>query len=185
MKQKRNLFCCVIALGMLGCSTTGPTTTSSAPGIGPRAAQEGQTSGQRPATASIQTTKTSLELQAFQRKEFASTKKLAFASTLSVFQDLGYIIKAASVETGLITASSPTKSVRFFGNHMSNTEASAFVEELATNRTFVRLNFVDVREDSSGYGSKSKRDVPIVDPKIYESAFQKIREAIFIRTNTQ
>lgn len=34
-------------------------------------------------------TKTSLELQAFQTKEFETQKKAAFASTMSVFQDLG------------------------------------------------------------------------------------------------
>ena len=67
---------------------------------------------------------------------------------------------------------------------MSSTEASAFVEDLASNRTTVRLNFVQVKEDSSGYGMKSKNDKPILDPKIYESAFQKIQEAIFIRANT-
>jgi len=129
--------------------------------------------------------KTSLQLQAFQRKEFSTTKKIAFASTISVFQDLGYIIKAADMETGLITAASPTKNTAFFGMHMKNTDCSAFVEDVTTNRTFVRLNFVEAREDSSGYGMKSKSDKPIMDPKVYESCFQKIQEAIFIRTNTQ
>ncbi|HEU5071510.1 MAG TPA: hypothetical protein VFV96_13995 [Verrucomicrobiae bacterium] len=129
--------------------------------------------------------KNSLELQAFQRKEFSTSKKVAFAATVSVFQDLGYIIKAADFQTGLITASSPTKNVAFFGMHMSNTEATAFVEEFGADRTFIRLNFVEQREDSSGYGMKSKSDKPIIDPKIYEACFQKIQEAVFIRTNTQ
>lgn len=129
--------------------------------------------------------KTSLEIQAFQRKEFGTTKKIAFASTVSVFQDLGYIIRTADLETGLVSAQSPTRnSMIFGGRRMSSTEASAFVEDLASNRTTVRLNFVQVKEDSSGYGMKSKNDKPILDPKIYESAFQKIQEAIFIRANT-
>jgi len=129
--------------------------------------------------------KSSIELQAFQRKEFAASKKVAFGSTVSVFQDLGYIIKTAEVETGLISASSPTKNTMFFGSHMMNTEVSAFVEEIAPSRTFVRINFVEAREHSSGYGMKRKSDKPIQDPKIYESAFQKIQEAIFIRKNSQ
>ncbi len=37
-------------------------------------------------------TKTSLELQAFQSKEFDTQKKIAFASTMSVFQDLGSVV---------------------------------------------------------------------------------------------
>ncbi len=129
--------------------------------------------------------KSSLELQAFQRKEFDTTKRIAFASTLSVFQDLGYIIKAADLETGLITASSPTKHTAFWGSHMSNTDASAFIEEFGTGRTFVRVNFVQINESSSGYGMKSKSDKPIQDPNVYETCFQKIQEAIFIRSNTQ
>lgn len=51
-------------------------------------------------------TKTSLELQAIQAKEFETTKKIAFASVLSVFQDLGYIIGSADFDTGFITAKS-------------------------------------------------------------------------------
>ena len=68
---------------------------------------------------------------------------------------------------------------------MTNVEATAFVEEMSPNKTSLRFNFVEVKESSSGYGMKSKRDNPIVDPKIYENAFAKIQEAIFIRINTQ
>ena len=129
--------------------------------------------------------KTSLELQSFQRREFATTKKIAFASTVSVFQDLGYIIKTADMETGLISASSPTKNLNFFGSHMQNTDVTAFLEEIGSGRAFVRLNFVEARESSSGYGMKTKSDKPILDPKVYQACFQKIEEAVFIRTNTQ
>lgn len=58
---------------------------------------------------------TSLELQAFQKKQFETSKKIAFASVMSVFQDIGYTIKQANAETGFIQASSPTKNVVFFG----------------------------------------------------------------------
>ena len=129
--------------------------------------------------------KTALELQSFQRQEFETTKKIAFASTLSVFQDMGYIIKTADIETGLISASSPTQNMVFFGSTMKNTEASAFIEEMSPNKTFVRLNFVAVVEQSSGYGMKGKSDKPIMDAKTYQNCFQKIQEGIFLRTNSQ
>ena len=129
--------------------------------------------------------KTSLELQAFQKREFATVKQTAFASTVSVFQDLGYTIRTADVQTGLIQAQSPTKNVVIFGSYMSNTEATAFVEEIATNRTTVRLNFVQVNESSSSYGMKTKNDKAILTPAVYENAFGKIQEAIFIRTNNK
>ena len=51
--------------------------------------------------------KSSLELQAFQKREFNTSKQTAFASAVSVFQDLGYTIRAADVQTGLIQAQSP------------------------------------------------------------------------------
>jgi len=129
--------------------------------------------------------KSSLELQAFQKREFNTSKQTAFASTVSVFQDLGYTIRAADIQTGLIQAQSPTKNFVFFGSHMSNTEATAFVEEVSTNRTTIRLNFVQASESSSGYGMKSKSDKPIVNPVVYDNAFGKIQEAVFIRTKSQ
>lgn len=130
-------------------------------------------------------TKSGLELQSFQRKEFECTKKIAFASTLSVFQDLGYIIKSASFETGLISAASPTKNVMFMGSYMSNTEATAFIEEFTPTKSSIRLNFVNVSESSSGYGMKSRSDKPVEIATPYQNAFVKIQEAIFVRTKSQ
>src|SRR6267142_5358085 len=74
--------------------------------------------------------KTSLELQAFQSREFETTKKIAFASVLSVFQDFGYIISSAEIDTGFVTAKSPTQKgfVLFVGSTMKDTKATAFVE---------------------------------------------------------
>jgi hypothetical protein len=130
--------------------------------------------------------KTSLELQAIQAREFETTKKIAFASVLSVFQDLGYVVSSAELETGFITAKSPTEGgfQLFVGNVMKDTKATAFIEELQPGKTKIRLNFVDSKETSSGYGMKSSNDNPIEDPLIYQNAFSKIQEAIFIRSST-
>ena len=130
---------------------------------------------------------TSMELQAFQRKQFPTSKEVAFGSVVSVFQDLGYIIKSADKDTGLISASSPSKtSYNFlFGNtKMSNTGVNAFIETIG-EVTAVRLNFVEVNEGSSGYGQKAKTDTPIYDKVVYQNAFEKISEAIFIREKAQ
>ncbi|HHT9138590.1 MAG TPA: hypothetical protein ACFYEK_15270 [Candidatus Wunengus sp. YC60] len=132
-------------------------------------------------------TKTSLELQSIQSKEFETTKKIAFASVLTVFQDLGYIIGSADFDTGFITAKSPTNSgfVLFVGNVMKSSKATAFIEQTSDNQTKIRLNFVNNTETSSGYGMKKETEIPIEDPKTYENAFAKIQEAIFIRTETK
>lgn len=130
--------------------------------------------------------KTSLELQAIQAREFETTKKVAFAATLSVFQDLGYVISSAHLDTGFISAKSPTQTGRgFFVNVMEDTKATAFVEQMKPNLARVRLNFVSSRETSGDYGDKTLKDSPVEDPAVYENAFTRIREAIFIRTATE
>ena len=132
-----------------------------------------------------QSTKSALELQAIQSKEFETSKKIAFASTLSVFQDLGYVVGNASFDTGLINAKSPTQQsfVPFVGQVMKDVKATAFVEEIVPGRTKVRLNFVNSTQTSSGYGMRGERDQPIEDPQTYQDVFSKVQQAIFIRKN--
>jgi hypothetical protein len=128
--------------------------------------------------------KTSLEIQAVQTQTFDTTKPIAFAATLSVFQDLGYIIGSADLETGFITASSPTKTKRGAFQYLSNnqTKVTAFVEGFPNGKTKVRINLVNLREKQYGSGIVGKVDTIVEDPQAYETAFQKIQEAIFLRT---
>lgn len=132
-------------------------------------------------------TKTALELQSIQSKEFETNKKIAFAATLSVFQDVGYTVTSASLETGLITAKSPTKQdfVLFVGQRMRDVKATAFVEEIVTNRTKVRVSLVNSSETSNGYGMKGGHEIPEESPEVYQDIFAKVQQAIFVRKNTQ
>lgn len=132
-------------------------------------------------------TKTPLELQAIQAKEFETTKKVAFGAALSVLQDYGYIVDSASFETGLITAKSPTKNkfVPFVGQKMSLIKTTAFVEEITAGRTKIRVNFVDSVSTSSGYGMKTENEVPIETPDTYQDFFAKVQQGIFVRKNIQ
>lgn len=133
---------------------------------------------------------TSLEIQAFQTKEFETSKTIAFGSTLSVFQDLGYIVSSADRDTGFITAASPAGTKTNFWEALGGvtssgqTKATAFIEEIRPGFTTIRLNFVDSKNSSSIYGQTTANDKPILDPKAYESAFAKIGDAIFIRSGT-
>ena len=130
-------------------------------------------------------TKTSLELQSIQTKEFDAPVKAGFGATMSVFQDLGYIIATADSGTGFITAAGPKSQhfVPFVGQVQKYRKATAFVEAINANKTRIRLNFVDEEESSSGYGMKGGSAIPIEDPKLYQEAFEKISKAIFVRTN--
>jgi len=127
-------------------------------------------------------TKTSLQLQAFQAKEFETSKKIAFAATLSVFQDLGYVMESGDFETGLITGKSPTKGGFVFGGRTQEfRKATGFVETIRKNVARIRLNFVDITKASSGYGMEQGVDIPVEEPKLYQEVFEKIEKAIFVR----
>jgi hypothetical protein len=134
-------------------------------------------------------TMTPLEIQSLQSKEYEAKKELVFPSVVSVFQDLGYTIANADVASGLISAESTTQSSVGYqiltGSSLTKqTRATGFVEQIGS-KTKVRLNFVVVSQTSSGYGQSNRRDEPILDAKVYESAFEKIDSAIFLRKNSQ
>lgn len=130
-------------------------------------------------------TKSPLELQAVQSKEFETAKKIAFAATLSVLQDLGYIVDNASFKTGLINAKSPVemKFQAFVGNVMSNVKTTAFIEELTPGRTKIRVNFVQSKNATNRNG-RMEKEVPITTPNTYQDFFTKVQQGIFIRKNT-
>lgn len=135
--------------------------------------------------------KTSLEIQAVQSRIFDADKKVTFNAVMSILQDLGYIIGSASFETGFITAESPSKEAdhgaaiiaKIFGGVRTEgkTAVTVSIEEISPKKTRVRLNLVDKQSRSSAYGQRASDDTPIEDPKVYETAFDKIGEAIFIR----
>lgn len=136
--------------------------------------------------------KTSLELQSIQAKSFDADKTTTFRSVLSVLQDLGYVVGSASMETGFITAESPTQQdtsggavfAAVFGGVRTEgkTAVTASIEEFGKD-TRVRLNFVDKRARSGQRGQRASDETPIIDPKVYNNAFEKISESIFIRKN--
>lgn len=111
---------------------------------------------------------------------------------MSVLQDLGFIVQSASLETGFITADSPIKQdksgcatfLAIFGGVRSEGKSAvtASVEEISDKKSRVRLNFLNRSTQSSAYGQNSTQDAPVLDPAVYQKAFDKIGEAIFIRT---
>jgi len=131
--------------------------------------------------------KTSIQLQAFQSRDFETTQKIAFASVMSVFQDLGFAIGSADFDTGFITAQSPTEQalVPFVGQKMTHVNATAFIEPMGSNRAKIRLNYVLSVQTSSGYGMKGEKEIPIEEPEKYQETFEKVQKAIFVRENIE
>ena len=136
-----------------------------------------------------------LQVQSYQTREFEVDQMVAMRSVMSVFQDLGYTIQSADKDVGFITAMSPArKSTTFLdvlvalagdgSETTSQTRATAVVEEVRPSFTTVRLNFV-VSSRQSSNGTVSEEDKPIEDPQPYQVAFDKIEDAIFIRSSTR
>jgi hypothetical protein len=131
---------------------------------------------------------TPVQLQALQTREFETSKETLFAAVVSVFQDLGYQLDNADLGSGFITANSPNGGRTNFGNVLmgqrasGNTRATAFVEQMPNGRARVRLNFLNTRRTSSWYGQSHEHDRPVLDAATYTAAWDKIDEALFVRS---
>ena len=138
--------------------------------------------------------KSGVELQAYQAKEFDTTKRIAFSAAMSVFQDLGFIIDDGDVETGRITATGPTSREEmgmsdllaqvFAGADTRGSKhrrATAFVEQMPSGLVRIRLNFVDNLAAFQGAVQQSR---PLQDAAFYQATFELIDKAIFVRAAT-
>ena len=130
---------------------------------------------------------TPLEIQNMQSKSYDAEKKVVFASVVSVFQDLGYTINSANLNTGFISAESAATSsfssrVVLGVSEVSQTKATAFIEEFK-GKSRVRLNFVNSSKSSYEGGQTDRQDKPILNAQVYQRAFEKIANAIFVRSN--
>jgi hypothetical protein len=129
---------------------------------------------------------TPMELQALQSREFETSKDNLFGAVMTVFQDLGYQVQTADVQTGFITAVSATQNkTNFFmalgGMSASgNTKVTCFLQAMPSGMTRVRLNFLNSRNTSSAYGQSSQVDKQILDAAVYHNAWEKIDEALFV-----
>ena len=138
--------------------------------------------------------KSGIELQAFQAKEFETSKRAAFSATLSVFQDLGFIIDDGDFDTGLITATGPSNrhsldigdllAQVFAGTDTrgaTHRRATAFVEQMPSGKVRIRLNFVDNVLLTAGTPMQTR---PVHDQALYQATFEQIDKAIFVRSST-
>ena len=131
---------------------------------------------------------TPLEIQSMQSRSYDHPKDVVFPSVMSVFQDLGYSINSADMATGLITAESTAasnKALKFWLGitKVSQTKANAFIEEIS-GQTKVRINFVITNKKSDWYGQTDREDNQVLTPEPYQNAFEKIENAVFIRSSS-
>ena len=90
------------------------------------------------------------------------------------------------IQTGLISAEgssdSDFASKFWLGiSKVSQTKATAFIEQIG-DKTKARSNFVEVQQTSSLYGQSDRQDTPLLNAQLYQNAFEKIENAIFLRS---
>ena len=132
-----------------------------------------------------------LELQQIQAKDIDGNKTVVFGAVMSVLQDSGYRIQAADKDTGLITGIASTSGKMIysiwtgFGKSKKTPIVSAFIEEKTATVTRVRLSFVMAKMKSTIYGAGAQDEEPIYDANVYQDAFEKINQAVFIRSSAE
>lgn len=124
------------------------------------------------------------QIQSLQTRNYDANPDIVFSSVVSVLLDLGYTISNTDKSTGIIVAQSAAESslgakLLHGISDVTHTRANAFVEKIG-NKTTLRLNFVEVNEESD-MGHVSREDTQILNPEIYKNAFDKIDNAVFIR----
>ncbi|AUX70604.1 hypothetical protein CHX26_14845 [Porphyrobacter sp. HT-58-2] len=131
-----------------------------------------------------------LELQAIQAREFNVPRDLAFKSVMSVLQDLGYILQSADLPSGFISAVSPSVDTTPLAERLiigsesySEVAVTASFLPMPNGSTKVRLNFVE-RRARLGLMGKSRDDRPVIDPEVYQVAWEKVDETLFMLTAT-
>ncbi len=130
---------------------------------------------------------TPLELQTLQSREYADSKQAVFSSVMSVFQDMGYTPTNADLETGFISAESAAKGgfnlldLLIEDATVVQTRATAYIERIG-DASRVRLSFVEVRRTSSEDGQSDRHDVQVLDQAVYQNAFERIEQALFLRS---
>ena len=123
-----------------------------------------------------------------QTKDFEANKEMVFASVMTVMQDAGYRIENADLATGIITGIGSSKGKMVyslwsgFGKSKKTPIVSSYIEQIGP-MTRVRLNFVMAKVKSSLYGSQPQDEEPITEAEVYQDAFNKVDQALFIRAS--
>jgi hypothetical protein len=118
---------------------------------------------------------TSIEIQAMQTKEFDVPYKIAFASVVDVFQDLGFVILSSDFTTRLIIAKGNVTNenialLEAMGAVRSKAVwnvAPAPVEELSDGTISIRISFVTNTKIMFEYGPSNESSKARHDGEFY------------------
>ena len=140
-----------------------------------------------PAVAKKQPQIAGLQLQQLQSHDFEAGKNTVFSAVMTVLQDAGYRIQAGDRDTGLITGIGSSNSHMTFvpfvgiGKTKLTPAVSAYIEEMGPALTRVRLNFVMSKNKANRFGADLGDEKPVEDAGVYQDAFEKIGQGVFLR----
>ena len=146
---------------------------------------------------------TPLEISTMQTREYDITRRLAFDSTMGMFQDMGYIIDNADWDTGLIAATQRGRDDSAFFKVNEQHQASVFIRSMGEKKVKIRIN---IRRQASGektsLGNTTslslgvlffplnmlvptgienfEDDSVILNPAVYQSIFNKLENSLFV-----
>ncbi len=125
---------------------------------------------------------TPLQIKQIQSRQFEADYKTAYKSVLSVLQDLGYIILSTDYDSGVITAESLVDSESSWWTGDVYTTKHKITASIVETQKFsdIRLNIVKSDQVSNAYGQNRNESSAILDPQIYQNAFAKIENTIFV-----
>ncbi len=134
-----------------------------------------------------------LQLRQFQKRELNSTNEIEVMKTaVSALQDLGFTVKNANSELGIINAEMQISDSSSFSQYMQSwifeettiasvkhLDATINVEKIS-DKVIMRVNFVTKALNKVGGIIRSE---PILDPKFYQEFFNRIDKALFLKQN--
>jgi hypothetical protein len=142
---------------------------------------------------SIEVNHSALALRQFQKKEFHTTHKIEMIkAVMGSLQDIGFTIKNANADLGLISAEIQVSDSSAFSQYMQSwiyketTIASVKHWEATINIdvkgevSMVRASFLAKALNKVGGVIKSE---PILEPKFYQDFFTRVDKALFLSKN--
>jgi hypothetical protein len=135
-----------------------------------------------------------VELRQFQKREFTSDKEIiVMKAVVGALQDLGFTIKNANSELGIINSEMQLSDSSSFSQYMQSWifeettissvkhwDSTINVDKISDKTVIVRASFVAKALNKVGGIIKSE---PILDPKFYQDFFIRIDKALFLKQN--
>ena len=130
-----------------------------------------------------------LQKQQMQTREYDAGMEIVYPAVITVVQDAGLSITTSDRTGGILTAVAPLKSKTYYnvfygiGKKKRTQTTSFFMEPRPGNRTRVRLNITngEAKRQINGFERSDSQDT-VLDPAIYQAVFEKIDQAVFVRT---